>query len=248
MQRSEKILDLLAIHRTMSIHQLKEELFCSTSSLRRDLIDLEATGSIRRIRGGATLVSGTNFDYSSQFRNNLQVKEKEHISDIARDFVTNGMSLFLDSSSTVIKLCPYLDQLRNITVATNGLHTSLLLGNSTHINTFITGGQLLNRSATLLGEEATDWIAHMKADLAFISCRGVDADGIYDADIRQAKIKQAMLMNAKKTILLVDNTKIGTHFFHRICTFSQLHAIVTDQEPSETLKQAIENQGCLLLY
>ena len=88
----------------------------------------------------------------------------------------------------------------------------------------------------------------MKADLAFISCRGVDVDGIYDADIRQAKIKQAMLMNAKKTILLVDHTKIGIHFFHRICSFSQLHAIVTDKEPSETIKQAIEKQGCLLLY
>ncbi|MGL4736668.1 MAG: DeoR/GlpR family DNA-binding transcription regulator [Cellulosilyticaceae bacterium] len=248
MDRSDKILDLLTTHKTMSIHQLKEALFCSTSSLRRDLITLEATGSVRRIRGGVTLVRGTNFDYSSHFRENLQSKEKAYIADIACDFITNGMSLFLDSSSTTMKLCPHLERLCNITVATNGVHTSLLLSNYNHIHTFIAGGQILSRSGTLLGEEASTWISQMKADIALISCRGMDADGLYEADIRHAQIKQSMMRSAKKTILLIDHSKVGTHFFHRLGDFSQFHAIVTDVQPPDDIKYAIESSGCQLLY
>lgn len=248
MQRYDQILELLSVHKTMTINQLKEALFCSTSSLRRDLIALEETGSIRRIRGGATLVRGTNFDYSSEFRETLQAKEKEYIADIARDFLIDGMSLFLDSSSTVSKLCPHLETLHNIKVATNGVHTALLLNNFNGIDTFIAGGQVLNKSGTLLGSEAVNFISHMHSDLAIISCRGLDHHGTYEADIRQSQIKQAMMYNAEKTILLIDHTKINSYFFHRLGSFSQFYAVITDQKPPIQIKRAIEEQGCMLLY
>ncbi|MGL4800095.1 MAG: DeoR/GlpR family DNA-binding transcription regulator [Cellulosilyticaceae bacterium] len=248
MQRYDQILELLSQHKTMSIHRLKDALFCSTSSLRRDLIALEATGAIRRIRGGATLVRGSHFEYSSDFRKTLQSTEKDYIASIAFDFISNGMSLFLDSSSTVSKLCPQLETLHSINVATNGVHTSLLLSNSPHINTCVTGGSILNRSGTLFGTDAISYISHLKADIAFISCRGMDIDGIYEADVRQAQIKQAMIHNAKKTILLIDHSKIDSHFFYRLGTFSQFHAIITDEKPSSELIRAIEEQHCLLLY
>ncbi|MEG2653186.1 MAG: DeoR family transcriptional regulator, partial [Ruthenibacterium sp.] len=118
MERNESILDLLAMHRRMTTQQLCDALFCSPSSLRRDLIHLEKTGSVRRVRGGAIFVAGSGFDYSSNFRESVNIAEKVCIAEIARDFLASGMSLFLDSSSTVAQICPILDHLRNVTVVT----------------------------------------------------------------------------------------------------------------------------------
>ncbi|MEG0109759.1 MAG: DeoR/GlpR family DNA-binding transcription regulator [Oscillospiraceae bacterium] len=248
MERNDLILSLLASHKTMSIQQLCKELFCSPSSLRRDLIKLEKTGSVRRIRGGVTLVAGTGFDYSSNFRENVNVAEKTYICGIARDFLANGMSLFLDSSSTVVKICPVLDSLSNITVVTNGIGTALILNNCSNVETFITGGHLRHGNATLLGETAGDFTRNFKADLAIVSCRGIDRDGAFEADLEQARIKQHMMQNAKKTILLADSTKFGTHFFHRLCNFSDLQAVISDKAPTPEIELAIESQGCEMLY
>ncbi|MEG0598461.1 MAG: DeoR family transcriptional regulator, partial [Oscillospiraceae bacterium] len=51
MERTDRIMDLLSTHKKMSTQQLCQALFCSPSSLRRDLRDLEKTGSVRRVRG-----------------------------------------------------------------------------------------------------------------------------------------------------------------------------------------------------
>lgn len=248
MDRTERILELLRQHKTMSTQQLCEELYCSVSSLRRDLITLEKTGFVRRIRGGAALVLGAGVDYSSSFRENVNVREKEYISGIAKDFLANGMSLFLDSSSTVARICPVLEELRDITVVTNGIGTALLLNNSTRVDTFITGGHLRKGSSTLMGESAGEYLSHFKADLALISCRGIDEEGAYEADMGQALIKQHMMRNAHHTLLLADSSKFGSTYLHRMCGFSQLQAVITDRAPSEAIEQAVTETGCEILY
>ncbi|MEG0909979.1 MAG: DeoR/GlpR family DNA-binding transcription regulator [Ruthenibacterium sp.] len=248
MDRTERILELLNTRKKMSVQQLCTALFCSASSLRRDLMTLEATGSVRRVRGGAVLVAGTGVDYSSDFREKVNVAEKETICNITRDFLASGMSLFLDSSSTVAKICPILENLRNITVATNGIGTALALNHCEHVNTFITGGHLRKGSATLLGELSGDYIDQFKADLALISCRGIDVDGAFEADPEQARIKQHMIANAQKTILLADNTKFGTHYFHKLCRFDALMAVISDRAPAPEIEAEIQRTGCEMIY
>lgn len=248
MDRTDQILKLLTTHKTLSNKQLCDALFCSPSSLRRDLIQLEQTGSVRRIRGGATLISGTNFEYSSNYRENFNRPQKQYICSIAQDFLSSGMSLFLDSSSTVLQICPILDKLNDITVITNGIGTALRLNNTDHIDTFITGGHLLNGSSSLTGETASRYIDNFKADLAIISCRGIDSDGAFEADINQSLIKQHMMHCSKHTLLLADSGKFGTSFIHRLCDFSNLLAVITDAPPASAIEQAILDSGCELLF
>lgn len=248
MERSQKILDLLSVKKSMTAEQLCEALFCSPSTLRRELLKLEKTQSIKRVRGGAMLAAGTNFEYSSAFRESVRVKEKEYICGLARDFLTGGMSIFLDSSSTVTHLCPFLDELRGITVVTNGLGTALLLNSCENVDAFLTGGHLTKGSGTVLGEFASGFVDGFKADIAFVSCRGVDEDGLFEANQEQARTKQHMINNAKKVILLADRSKFGYSYFYRLCDFRKVDAVITDSEPSEKIAKAIREQGCELIY
>lgn len=247
-QRHETILNLLRAKKHLSVQDLSATLFCSPSTLRRDLIELEKMGLIHRQHGGASLALGANIEYSSTFRETEHVAEKEYICSLTRDFLANGMAVFLDSSSTVLRMCPILEQYRNITVVTNGIRTALQLNESATIDAYITGGHLKKGSTSLVGELAGSFLDGFRADLAICSCRGIDTQGCYEADQDQASIKQHMMRNAKTALLLCDSSKFGHTFFYKMASFSQFDAVVSNEAPPGPLRRAITSTGCELLY
>lgn len=52
------------------------------------------------------------------------MEEKRRIAALAADFVSDGMALFLDASTTVRQVCPLLRPFQHLTVVTNGLETA----------------------------------------------------------------------------------------------------------------------------
>ncbi|EPP7187179.1 DeoR family transcriptional regulator [Enterococcus hirae] len=99
--RKEQILTLLKKYKKLDNSELQKQLFCSPSTLRRELVALEKDGIIRRYRGGVVLEVERNHVISTNYRENVMVQEKEKIAEIASTFIGPGMSLFIDSSSTV---------------------------------------------------------------------------------------------------------------------------------------------------
>jgi DeoR/GlpR family transcriptional regulator of sugar metabolism len=55
-QRLNRILELIRQEKLVSIHELADRLDVSYMTISRDLEELEAEGSLRRIRGGAMLI------------------------------------------------------------------------------------------------------------------------------------------------------------------------------------------------
>lgn len=248
MERTDDILALLKQKKKMTVHELCAAFYCSPATIRRELATLEKTGAIKRMRGGAVLRSGTNFDYSALYRMNVNIKEKQYICSLAQDFIRSGMSLFLDSSSTVEQLCPHIGETPNISVLTNGINTALILNANEKTDTYITGGYIEHGSNTVLGELAGDFTDKFCADLAFISCRGLDKQGAYEANHLQCLTKSHMIAHAKETILLCDSTKFGKAYFHRLGTFDRFSVIITDKKPDSEVCEAIEKAGCELIY
>ncbi|MDD4796548.1 MAG: DeoR/GlpR family DNA-binding transcription regulator, partial [Eubacteriales bacterium] len=247
-QRHETILNLLRTKKHLSMQDLSATLFCSPSTLRRDLIELEKMGLIHRQHGGASLALGANIEYSSAFRETEHVAAKEAICALTRDFLANGMAVFLDSSSTVLRMCPILEQYRNITVVTNGIRTALQLNESATVDAYITGGHLKKGSTSLVGQLSASFLDGFRADLAILSCRGIDTQGCYEADQDQASIKQHMMRNAKTTLLLCDSSKFERTFFYKLAAFSQFDAVISNDLPSPALGKAIVAAGCELLH
>lgn len=247
-ERYNVILDILSRKKSVSIEKLCKETFCSPATIRRDLIALEKSGLISRNRGGASIIMSSSIEYPYAFRNSKKHGEKEYICKIAEDFLSDGSSLFLDSSSTVMQICKLIEKRRNISVVTNGLVTAYSLAQSENVKVCIAGGNVKTGSAAILGEFSSGFIKNFKADVAIISCRGVDEGGIYEADQNQALVKQQMIKNAKLTILLCDNSKFGNSYFYKLCDFSDIEAIITDQRPTEIIEKSILKSGCEILY
>lgn len=246
--RRAEILSLLAGRKYLSVKEIAERLFCSISTVRRDLIAMERDGIVKRGHGGAALVCGANVEYSSSFRAAEQVEQKAYIAELAADFIADGMSLFLDSSSTAAKLCPAIAAHAGMTVITNDLHVAMTLNESDTVQVFIAGGPLKKGAATSVGSMAGASVGQFRTDLAFISCRGIDTEGIYEANQQQAWVKQRMIQNAKAVVLLCDSSKFGQSYFLRLCPFAALTAVVTDRRPSGDIAGRIAAAGCELLF
>lgn len=248
MDRTDEILKFIMQKKKVSVEDLCKYLHCSPATTRRELAKLDKLGVIHRTRGGAAYRIGTGYDYSAQYRMSVNINEKQYICSLARDFISPGMSVFLDSSSTAELLCGYLTEIPNLTVITNGINASAILNYSDSAEIYIVGGHIERGSNTVLGESANNYIDSFNADIAFLSCQGLDKNGTSAANQSQVSIKQHMIKNAAQTIMLCDSSKFEKSFLHKLCSFDKLSAVITDKYPSEDIVQAICDTGCELLY
>lgn len=246
-ERLEKILTLLNQKTKMSNDALCKQLFCSISTLRRDLIKLEKNGLIKRWHGGASLISNANNEFSFLFREYESSDEKTYISQLANDFIQDNQALFLDSSSTVAKLCEHLMD-RNLVVVTNGIKNMIHLNQSESIQLFALGGLVKLNSLAVVGSMAGEFLQQFKADIAFLSCRGISLDGIFEADSNQAFVKQQMIKHAKKAILLCDSSKFDSKHFFKSATFEQIDLVITNEKPDDAYLKKIEDCHCQVIY
>lgn len=230
--RKEMILDYMRNNnRFVTVQQLCDNLFVSGATVRRDLSELESSRLIRRTRGGAVLIEGTNNEDPLDFRENQNVMQKQIIAGIACSHIKDGMTLFLDSSSTIYYLGRQLNQFNNLTVVTNGLKTALHLSDYKNINVSCTGGNLRENSKALVGHSTMEYISRLNADIAFMSCRGFTFEnGASEANEDEFYIKRQFIANSKQSILLCDSSKMDLDFICRIAPLSRFSAIITERK------------------
>lgn len=139
------------------------------------------------------------------------------------------MSLFLNSSSTVNALTPYLSNFSNLKIITNGIKTAINLITMKNIDTYVSCGKLKGMSSSLIGDECCEYISRFNTDITFISCRYLDENFIYEANPAQAIPKKYMMQNSKKTILLADHTKFNQTSLFKIAPLEAIDLIITDK-------------------
>ena len=245
-ERLENILEILRRQKAVSNDKLCQLLFCSQSTLRRDLLKLEASGQVKRSRGRVSLITGNNA-FSFFARENINIAEKKYIAELASDYVADSMALFLDNSSTTYQLCSHLEN-KSLIVVTNSLKTAVNLNYQDKITCFTPGGHVKNNSAAVVGEMAIEFFKNFNANICFISCRGISEQGLYEADLNQAMVKKSMIANSKKTILLMDDSKYDNEHFFKLAGYEAIHAVVTNKAPNETYAKIFYKFGLDLAF
>ena len=119
LERMSRIIDILSKRKIIATAQLEELLYCSTSTLRRDLIELEKEGKIIRSHGEVMLITANNVEYVYSARAREEEKSKQQIAEIASTFITHNQSIFIDSSTTAAMLIPHLAPFQNLRVITS---------------------------------------------------------------------------------------------------------------------------------
>lgn len=248
-ERKMQIIDLLNGNGgILNINSLAKKLYVSQSTLRRDLIQLEKEGVIIRYHGGISLVPNSALENSIELRRMESPDKKSTIARLAFEFIHDSMVLFLDSSSTVSYLIPLLKGMNNITIITNGINIAAPLNTADNLKCYLCPGVLKNRSLSVVGEYAADFLNNFRAEAVFFSCKAINSNGVFEGDDSQALNKRNMIKNADKKILLCDTGKELTTGYFKLANFTDIDYLISDGCFSDGLNSIIEQNGCEFIH
>lgn len=239
--REEKILNILLEKETITIRELSEKLFVSIPTLRRDLVKLEEKGKIIRTHGGAQLVKKSADEKIPFFlREQEQNDAKSIMAKKAVEYVKDGDIIMLDGSTSAYNIIPLLADFRNLIVITSSAKSSFLLGKM-GISNICTGGRMITRSLSYVGEEAERTAANYNADVVFFSCRGLSMDGkLTDNSIEENSLRRVMIRQAKKKIFLCDSSKIGKTCLNNLCHLSEVDEMICEEKVPEKVLERMK--------
>ena len=138
-QRLKNIISILRSHPSIHIKTLQNDTGYSISTLRRDLVDLENKGLIQRSFGTIRLLNQENLEYTWQYRSESNRNAKEKICKIASHFIEDNDAIFIDSSTTSIKILDYIGNLKGLKILTNNLKVAEKAQSASNLSAFIGG-------------------------------------------------------------------------------------------------------------
>lgn len=248
-ERQQEIMNLLRTKKSVTVSELSRKFFIGEATIRRDLGKLEKSGLLKRTYGGAVLLEGLDIEIPFSVRETERKESKDAIGKLASGLVRDGDIIVIDSSSTSLRMIPYLKSKKKITAITNGAKIAIELGEQLHTRVYCTGGILRENSLSYIGELARKCIENFFADTLFFSCRAISMEkGLTDSNEDEADLRRIMIDNCKKTVLLCDYTKFDQVSFCKICNFDKINFIVTDRKPSNAWIEFLNKLNVKLLY
>ena len=225
--RKRLILQTINDYGSAEVQELANLLQTSTMTIRRDLIQLAASGLLYRTRGGAMNVGLTTDMHRFANKAAVNAERKDYICQIAAGEIQEGDIIFIDCGSTVFRLCPFIRNKR-ITVITNSLPIAAeLMQSDVSIN--LVGGEVDKDRQAVHGLVADEHIARYRANRAFIGAGGISLqNGLSTNGEREASTTIAMAQQSEKTYLLCDSSKLETNKYVNFAPLSLFTVLVTD--------------------
>lgn len=230
-ERKNTILDILKEKEYASAELLSKLLYVSLPTVRRDLAELSGEGLIKRCHGGAASLSAEKTGMPIGYRINFGQKEKMIVAEKASKLVKKGDVIFIDPSSTVLDMLPFIKEISELTVVTNSLRALNALCDKPNIRLYSTGGSFVKSSMAFVGKQAMDFISGFNFDLFFFSSAAVNEKGmITDYSEPETLLRKSSLKYAKKTVFLCTSDKFGKNCAYNVCPLSSLDEIICDTQ------------------
>ncbi len=228
-ERFEKIRDILKDRRAIRVDELSAELGVSPATIRRDLIELDQQGHIRKVHGGAVSLEGRLDEPRFDDKAEISSGEKRAIAERALQYVQTNDSIFLDGGSTVLALAHLLADHAGITVVTNSLRVAGALSGAGP-RVLLVGGELRRLSQTFVGPLTQPLIEQLHFDKAFMGTMGLTLDeGLTTTDPAEAFTKQLVMQHAEQVFMLADSSKFDKVTFANAGRTEDIDTLITDE-------------------
>ncbi len=230
-RRRQELVELANGPQGVMIEAAAELFSVSSMTIRRDLLELEAEGRVRRVRGGATAAPRARpFDA----RRAIRASAKHTIAEKALQLVPAQGSIALDASSTVNVLASMIGPRAGLTTYTNSFESFQLLHPLGGVTAVISGGTAEPTTGSLVGPIARRSMRSVYFDIFFSSADALDiADGTSEVSVDEAELKQEMAANAGTTVVCIDSSKLERRSVARALERDDISALVTELDPGD---------------
>ncbi len=248
MSRDQIILDHVNRRGTATYKELANSLKVSTMTIRRDVDRMaEQHLVMKTLRGIQRMPEGERGLLETALAQRLseRVEEKRSIARQALEIIRDGQTIFLDGSTTCAELSGYLGKYhRDLTVITNSLLIGQRLRRDRDSALMMIGGRFDRDTYCFVGPGAEEQISRYFVDIAFMSTRAfMPAEGTYESSVDSFRIKQGVVAQSRKTILLADHTKFGRRALTRVLDINQIDTVITDAGAAEEYIAALRQKN-----
>lgn len=244
--RQRSIVERLHVHGLASTEELAALCDVSLATVRRDLIELETAGALRRVHGGAVLGTsgaGTNGAAANGAQDSPETdadavrgfaevaasdaEDKRTVAVRAAAMVADGDCVILDIGTTTMMLARELRG-RPVTVVTASLAVLDVLRDDERVELVLLGGIVRRTYHSMVGTLTEDALRQVRATCAFLGASGVATDGtVLDTTLVEVPVKRALLATSQRSVLLVDRHKFPGTGALRVCGLDQFDAVIT---------------------
>lgn len=227
-ERQQEILKILKQEYSATIKSLAKKIYTSESSVRRDVDILEKSGYVHKIYGGVVLSEYINDIVPLNLRYPENSSKKEIIAKKAVNLICDGDVIIMDSSSTVRRMCKYMNGFKNLKIITNSLDIFNEF-NHNNFSLYCTGGKYNAVNNVFIGAPVEDYLRSINADIVFFSSQAISNDGdITDISEEETYIRRVMLKQSAKRVFLCDSSKIGEKKMFKLCNKNDIDVIICD--------------------
>ncbi len=230
-ERRAYLLEQLDRDGAIRLESVASELRVSVMTVRRDLLDLEAEGLVRRVRGGAVpAILPRPFSERMARRGAIKMS----IARKAKDLVPSSGAVAFDASSTVAALIDLIDGGEGLIVATNSLENAAAARCRPGVRAILIGGDLDERTGSFVGPIAARAAEGLAYGRFFLSASAVDPHfGTSEASLAEAQVKIDIARVAGEVVLLADSSKLGERAVGRGLGWRDIDVLVTELDPED---------------
>jgi len=245
--RQRRIRELFATEEFIDSETLCRKLGVSDSTIRRDLIELERGGLLRRVYGGAMSIETRNEALDFGRLSTISHEEKERIGKAAAAMVRDGQNLILAPGSTVVEVAKNLLG-RPIQVVTNSIPVAQVFWDDKTAQITMTGGYVFPRIGFQLGPICEQMLDKISADILFMGIAGITANGLSDSNSLIVSTFLKMMHVARKVVVVADHTKFSRNSLVHVAPLDRVDVVVTDSSLAAEDREMLRERGieCVL--
>lgn len=244
-ERHSHIIKQVNLHNKVLSSDLAIELNVSEDTVRRDLNELDDSGQIVKVHGGAL---SRSFHYPFQRNDIYAADAKKGIARKAIDLIKDGMAVLTGGGTTIIEMVTMLPKELSLTLYTISPPVALQLADHPLIKVVLIGGELSKDSQVCAGSQVVSYLNEVKFDICFLGTNGISVDdGVTDSDMDIVQVKKAMIKASKRMVIMCIAEKLNSVQRIRVCELQQINSLITDLDPADAILQAYRKQH-LQLY
>lgn len=209
-ERQRLILNELKKQGSVNVIDLVDQLSASESTIRRDLLELDRKGLLKRVHGGAVLIEKQNEIVENPIseRQLQNLEEKEAISKYASSLIESNDVVYIDAGSSTLKLVECISQ-KNAIYVTNGLLQAQVLSQN-DFKVICLGGEIRGVTGACVGGRALRELGRYHFTKGFFGTNGVDVEhGFTTPDSEEATVKESALMRCQSVYIVCDHSKFN---------------------------------------
>ncbi|SEP67629.1 transcriptional regulator, DeoR family [Streptomyces sp. yr375] len=225
-RRHQLILRVLRTDGPTAVASLAEKVGASQATIRRDLVQLEDEGLLKRVYGGAAPVVGEDDPFADVA--SVRTEAKDALAAWCATLVRDGETVLLDIGTTAHRVARHLRG-RSLTVITSSLAVYEELQDDKGVQLIMLGGVVRRDYRSLVGFLTEDNLRQIHADRLFLGTSGIRPDGqVLDTTAVEVPVKRAMIAASTQVVLLADAGKFPGTGMARVCGPEELDIVVTN--------------------